>query len=357
MAAERHHFKVGLFMVGLSAATVGFLFWIGSTGLDARDTVETAVYFDESVQGLSDGSEVKYRGFKVGEVAAIGVASDRKHLEVRCLVSREFLVNFGILGGAGGGLVATHLVARLGSSGLTGLKFVEIDLPDAPPAEMIELPTDVRAPSSVALVIPSVPSTLKSVELAVQEALDSVRIHGPNVGGIISGLNQFLGNLNSSGVTDRTTMAIANLDQRIVELDTQGVSKSAKAVLDEVSKAVSTTSTTIDQLTHEQGDLRKMVRRIDESAAMLTQNVVAADLPGTASSVRDGAERVGNAADAVATTATQLSAVVVELDLTLRSVRATVEELRGLVVVLEQNPSSLIFGRQYRPAPMPSEKD
>src|SRR5262245_8949896 len=100
MAAERHHFKVGLFVVLLGACTVGCLFWIGSSGLDAKESVDTAVYFDESVQGLSDGSEVKYRGFKIGEVASIGVATDRKHLEVRCRVSREFLTNIGESGGA-----------------------------------------------------------------------------------------------------------------------------------------------------------------------------------------------------------------------------------------------------------------
>lgn len=356
MAADRHHFKVGLFVVALVSSAVGFVFWIGSTGVAAKESVETAIYFDESVQGLSEGSEVKYRGFKVGEVVGLAVASNRKHLEVRCLVTREFLSNLDELGGPES-RVATKIVARLGSSGLTGLKFVEIDLPVAPPVEKIELPEGVRTPPTVVLVIPSVPSTLKSVEIALNEALDAVRMHGPNVGGIISGLNTFLGSLNQSGVTTEATTAIRNLGARIDELDTKRLSSETSVVLAEVGEAVKMTSATIGQLTDEQGDLRRMMRQIEDSAETLTVEVKQAKLSEMTEAVRDGANRVGDAADAVAVTAVALSGIVGELDLTLRSVRATVDELRGLVLLLEQDPSSLLFGRQYRPAPVPTQPD
>lgn len=361
MAKDRHHFKVGLFVVALATAAVSFLFWIGSTGVVSKETVPTAIYFDESVQGLSEGSEVKYRGFKIGEVSSLGVATDRKHLEVRCLVARDFLADLGELGGPDA-RVATKIVARLGSSGLTGLKFVEIDLPATPPVGRIELPEGVRTPDEVALVIPSTPSTLKSVEIALNEALDAVRMHGPNVGGIISGLNSFLAALNESGVTVEATTAIKNLGTRIDELDTKRLSEETSSVLEEVGTAVKMTSDSIGQLTDAEGDLRRMMRQIESSARVLTTEVQEARLAETTSSVRDGANRVGEgadrvgaAADAVAGAAVALSGIVGELELTLRSVRSTVDELRGLVFVLEQDPSSLLFGRQYRPAPAPEK--
>ncbi len=350
MATERHHFKVGIFVVVLTAGLVAFLVWVGSSGFESNETVEIGVYFDESVQGLSEGSEVKYRGFKVGEVTAIAVASDRKHLEVLCVLSQEFLTKMGESTTEPGG--ARSLVARLASSGLTGLKFVEIDLTGPVPVAPYELPPGIKTPEHVKLVLPSLPSTLESLERGVADALEAIHVHGPHVGGILAELNTFLAKLNESNVTKSATDTIGNLDTRIRELDTKGLSDSAKGLFDEVGVAVNHTNDAIQQLTSEGGDLRRTVRQIETSAATLTETIVSSDLPGTCASVRDGAARVGSAADAVADAANQISGIAGELDLTLRSVRATVDELRGLLILLEQDPSSLLFGRQYRSPPV-----
>ncbi len=356
MAAARHHFKVGLFVVLLTIGCAAFLIWIGSTGVGTKDTVPVAVFFNESVQGLSEGSEVKYRGFKIGEVTTIDVASDRKHLEVKCLLRRDFAEKIGVLAGKPdpknpGIAMADAVVASLVSSGLTGLKFVDIDLPARMPESALGVPDGVTVPDGVSIVLPSTPSTLKSVEIAVNDALDAVKMHGPNVGGIIDGLYQFLDSLNKTGVTQQATDTIKHLDERIGQLDTKGLSDSANGLFTEVGKAVAGANTTISDLAAENGDIRRTVRQIESSARTLSDEVKSADLPNTTIAVRDSADRVGKAADAVAGAATQLTSILGELDLTLRSVRATVDELRGLVIVVEQDPSALLFGRDYRTGP------
>ena len=355
MATERHHFKVGLFVVALVTIAVAFLFWIGASSIDRKESLTVGLYFNESIQGLSEGSGLQYRGFKVGEVSAIDVANDHKHIAVECLVRRDFLEKIGVgrdlKSGGGAPPIASGVVATLISSGLTGLKYVEIDLPEQMPAEAVMLPDGVEPNSHVQLVIATAPSTLRSVEIAVNDAMEAIRMHGPNVGGIVSELNGFLKSLNESGVTKEATETIKNLDQRIVELDTKGLSDSAKGVFNEVNRAVGETSKTLDVLTQENGDLRRMIREIESTAGVISSEVKAARLPETTAAVIDGATRLGNASDSVANVATDLSGIVVELGSTLKSIRATVDELRALVVILEQDPSSLLYGRQYRMKP------
>jgi phospholipid/cholesterol/gamma-HCH transport system substrate-binding protein len=85
-------------------------------------------YFDESVSGLEVGSTVVFRGVRIGNVGAIGIAPDRTRIDVALDLWRPKTSE----------LEMTSLVASLESSGITGVKFVELS-PRKPGAPLPEL--------------------------------------------------------------------------------------------------------------------------------------------------------------------------------------------------------------------------
>lgn len=75
MASRRtNYFYIGLFvLMGLLLMILALVFW-GSKTM-AKDEVYAETYFNESVQGLSEGSPVKYRGMQIGRVVDIAAVT------------------------------------------------------------------------------------------------------------------------------------------------------------------------------------------------------------------------------------------------------------------------------------------
>ena len=113
MASQKTKFSVGLFVIcGIAIALIAFI-WLGmSRFLETGRYYVT--YFDESVQGLSVDSPVKYRGVSTGRVDSIGVAPDDKLIQV-------------VLKIESGQELGADAVAQLKSVGITGSVFVELD--------------------------------------------------------------------------------------------------------------------------------------------------------------------------------------------------------------------------------------
>lgn len=75
MNDKRNYFKIGSFvLIGLSLIIFTLLIF-GSHKL-FEPTVYVETYFEESVQGISEGSPVKYRGIKIGYVKQIDFTNE-----------------------------------------------------------------------------------------------------------------------------------------------------------------------------------------------------------------------------------------------------------------------------------------
>jgi phospholipid/cholesterol/gamma-HCH transport system substrate-binding protein len=104
----------GAFVLLLSLATLGFVFWMGKNGLSQKTYDHYRVYLDESVSGLNVESPVKYKGVEVGSVSHIAIdKQDPDRIAVDLQIEKGIPIR------------ANH-VAFLGSQGITGLKYIEI---------------------------------------------------------------------------------------------------------------------------------------------------------------------------------------------------------------------------------------
>ena len=113
MEARAHHFFVGLFVLALGAALVGFTLWVAKVELGEKRP-PYYIYFDGSVTGLKEGSAVRYRGILVGTVAEMRI--DPENVErVRVMVALDASTT-----------IKTDAVASLEMSGLTGNAYVQI---------------------------------------------------------------------------------------------------------------------------------------------------------------------------------------------------------------------------------------
>ena len=113
MAQRRSYFLVGLFVIVGVLLGVAAVIWLGASKYFQKGSMYVT-YFDESVLGLQVDSIVKYRGVDVGSVRQIGVAPDRRLVEV---VMKIDVQNFSVGG----------VVAKLTLAGITGIVYVELD--------------------------------------------------------------------------------------------------------------------------------------------------------------------------------------------------------------------------------------
>ena len=73
MSQSAHHVRIGIFVLAGIFLAAGTAIYVGSMRLFANE-VTVLLYFGESVNGLSIGSPVKFKGVPVGEVSDIRIA-------------------------------------------------------------------------------------------------------------------------------------------------------------------------------------------------------------------------------------------------------------------------------------------
>lgn len=120
-------FKVGLlFLLGV-LFSVGVLIWKG-TSETFGNMKSYAAYFDSSVQGLNAGSEVSYKGVRIGRVDSKSLAPDGRLVRIGLSLQKDFSVEQG-------------QVLSLAQQGLAGSTYLELQ--DAPgEARLVKPPFD-----------------------------------------------------------------------------------------------------------------------------------------------------------------------------------------------------------------------
>jgi len=246
--------KIGFtVMLGL-AAIVATLIYIGGAG-GSDDVFYLETYNDKSVNGLSVGSPVSFRGVKVGEVCEINFVGnkydvsglDNQRVYILMAISRR-LVGFSRpdeheRDGYFEKMVKDGLRATVTASGITGLARIEFDLcrDAAPPPRITWKPRYRYVPAGVSLLdsfsdsatkvmnqinkmnIASVWSNINSSVESLARVTDGMRVmvetHQPSVDRLMENAADASASLKAAAAEIRRNPSLLIRDRRPARLD------------------------------------------------------------------------------------------------------------------------------------------
>ncbi len=160
MATEAHKFHVGMFVIVASFIAIGSVIWLGASRF-FEQTQPFVTYYSESVQGLEAGSALKYRGVPSGRVASIHIAPDGELIEVLLDVDAR---------SAQALKKDPTLRATLELSGITGLRYIEIDRRSGDALNQAPV-LSFKPPYEV---IPSSRSSFKAIQAALEDVYNRI---------------------------------------------------------------------------------------------------------------------------------------------------------------------------------------
>jgi phospholipid/cholesterol/gamma-HCH transport system substrate-binding protein len=301
MDRDANYVAVGLFVLLVIVMGAGFVFWYSDAG-DGSAVKRYEIFFEGSVQGLSEGSAVRYLGVEVGRVMRIGLdPRDSGRVRVVADIQEDAPIE-------------KDTVARLSLQGVTGLLTVNLKPRD---------PGTISPPPVPSLKFPVIPSEQSQFDALVSSLPEIVN----KAGQALERVNALLSDQNIASVT---------------------------AAIENAKKASETLPATV-------ADARVMFRDLKDAAnEMQTTMASLGELGGE--DIKAAATRLREVADTIAVTANRIDRLVAEnegnvdrfagqslaeFEQLMRETRAAVRSFDALTRSLERDPSRVI----YRPAP------
>jgi paraquat-inducible protein B len=373
------YFKLGLFVIGGALLLLVVLFALGA-GRFFQKTYKIETYINESVNGLEQGSAVKYRGVRVGSVTEIGFvamkygakAEGHRYVYVECTLDKDLFGGLGTKSADEQAVdeVARGLRARPISQGLTGQLYLGLDYVDPGRNQPLAITWE---PGNI--YIPSAPSTLSRVEEAVlgisntlngleqaelPEAVKSFRRFADSASTVFEGANgQDMGR-RLSETLDQTRKLLARINTLLENPAVDTLLPDAARTMAGARKLMEGSG----------GDAAALVREARETTAslkasakvlegFLTRPETRKQLDEMPGAMRQARETVGELKSA----ATRLNAVLgrVEsltasqqgnVEAVLDNARQLIENLRELTGEAKRYPSGVLFGPPPSKSPL-----
>jgi paraquat-inducible protein B len=386
MAAPHNHWKLGLFVVIGLALALGTVAFLGARSM-VKEVVAYVSYFDESVQGLEVGSPIKFRGVTIGYVANIQVAPDRRHVEVITELGVEELIRLGLDAGMKPALsedprrlkMAADLRLQLASSGLTGVKFLQLDFFDVDANPLPDLPFPV--PDHY---IPTVPSMLKNLDDSLTRMMNSLPEITERASSILGEVESMVRDLRDQQIPEHITATIetantllVTVQDKVGQLDTEELSNGGKRTLAAADDLFAVIQKKLEQLDAEGlshsalqtlrsvddflATAREAVRKLDTAGLSRGAARVLADASnalGQLGSFLSSAGRDGGLLASIEGTSNAIGDMVRDADGlgeqlvdTLAAVQASLRSIRRLTDALELDPDMLLKGRNSEREP------
>jgi len=296
MSAPTNQWKLGAFVVG--SVVIGLAATLAiSEQMLRKATVSYKSYFDEAVTGLETGSPVAYRGVKIGNVSAIDVAPDRRHVEITYTLGVAVLNRLGLAGDTVGKetqiTMPPELRVQLASTGLTGTKYLQIDFFDTggTPPEVLPFPVPEN-------YIPATPSTMKNLEDSVVRAVNMLPVLAQQMGGVLSRVDGLLDDVKSRGLPGRTAALLLTLQDKLDRVQVDELSRDAAATLKGATAAVAKLNRALDRLDGSDG-LIASVQRTSDSFGDMAGPRSSANLDDTGRDLREAAVAVRQLVEAL----------------------------------------------------------
>ena len=315
MERKAHYALIGTFVLVSLAALLAFTAWLSNAQFDKKfDNYE--ISFRGGVQGLSEGTEVRFNGLKVGDINELRIdPNDNNSVIVDIQVESNTPVDF-------------ESVGRMEPLGLTGLNYIQI-IPGGPNSRLIKNSTD-KDPfrlkgeaSRIDLLLGSGGTVMESSQAAL------ARINAVMTPEAIMDFHEILNNLKvitNNFVDLKVDPEIFNRTMQSIEQASSDVSLAADAV-DLAAKDFDVLIET---------DVRTVLDRSKISMEKLDKTLVAIEALSKDSNqlITDGRDAINRLSNSGLT----------DLEETIDSIRRTVLGLESILINFEQNPTAFIVG-------------
>jgi phospholipid/cholesterol/gamma-HCH transport system substrate-binding protein len=310
MAAEKDYTRLGLFLFLAAIVVLSTVLFFVQRSRD-QEVLPFVTYTDQNVTGLAVQSAVRYKGVTIGRVDGVRLDTGSGLVEI------DFEVVVDTLTALGGDVEELRrktdsftgdpdVRAQVVGSPITGEAHLLLDTPASPPPAL-ELDFEPDRP-----YIPSMPSALGRIADQLPQLVERGEA-------LLNRTEQVMARLPET--LDRTDRFFASGDRVFRESQIPELSDDVRDWLRTSSEQLEDLNLKIEGLLGEEGRL-----------AVLLRDAEAADLEGTSASLRETLDRTSLAAD--------------ELRRSLPAIRASLEELRALSRLLEEQPEDLIYGRR-----------
>jgi phospholipid/cholesterol/gamma-HCH transport system substrate-binding protein len=305
MSAPTNHWKLGLFVVIASLLGCAAVLYLGTRSMP-KQTVTYSSFFDEAVTGLESSSPVKFRGVTIGNVSRIELGPDRRHVKVSYELTVSVLDQMGIARGSGEKArmpVAPNLRAQLNTTGVTGIKYVQLDFFDDANQQPPALPFPVVDDH----YIPAQPSALKNIESSVLSTADRLPEIMDRLNGILTRVQHLSEQIDDQNLPQRASMLIGHadhtlvtLDEKLAQLDTRAISHEAQPTLSSFQGTAARANGILDRVGGERG-LMASAERVSDSLGDAARNAngFGSELEHTLRDVSEAAGAIKDLADAL----------------------------------------------------------
>ncbi|MEM7165656.1 MAG: MlaD family protein [Planctomycetota bacterium] len=336
--SDSHHWKLGLFVVTcvvIGLATVAFL---GAKQFDRR-VEEVHLYFNEPVDGLSIGSELRLRGIPIGSVKEIGIAPDRVHVEVNVEVNVVTLENLG-LRQKGEVSDPFYMKAQMSESGfraflernaLTGLAVINSDFFDELKGQAVEYDFDTPP-----RCVPTMPSVFKGLIGDIEATLREFRVLLPTTGEklqrLLDTMDKTLVEVRAGELSSSLRETLTTINAELQSLSTGSLSSSGQGAIDEFRAAIV--------------EARELFSTYDRLGNEVSAEFKRLDLAAASAAAQRTLEEWTNTGQGIS----QLSD---DVRADLGTVLEALNAVRRLAELLERDPGSLIHGKTTRGVTLP----
>lgn len=367
---KANYAKIGFFVLA-GAALILVAIGVAGARMYNRKVILAETYFAESVTGLAEGSDVKYRGVPVGEVKEIGFVFTTYALKAKQTIgksqARQILVvmalnpeKFSLLNKESPQQVLKRLVdhglrAKLSSSGVTGLSFLELDYFAAAENGDSVSPDDLPwTPNNV--YIPSSSSTMAVLKKAMDDVVVKVSsIDIKSLGDeLLATLYLFQNKLDKIDVEEVSGEATALLKEL------RETNRSLRAIIDSpqiaslptnLADTVASVRRSAETVEKEIGPFAKQLEQMSGKASGLID-----DVGGLVASNRvqigQTVTLLGSTAQSLNRTAQTQQGSVSEV---LENLKSASENLNRVLKELGENPAVLLYGQPPKPLPENSQ--
>lgn len=336
--SQTNRWKLGLFVTIGVFLTIASLMWLGISQLQRR-TTPAFFYFAESVNGLEIGSPVKFRGVEIGRVEEIVPAPDRRHIEVRVGIYIDTLEAWGIQPTEfdqrpqGRTFVPSDIRGQLVSSALTSISFIQIDV----------FPEENNPIPSYSFPIPwetvhTVPSTFKSLETGLMEALEGWPEISNRAASVLGRLDAGLAEIDFEALNDEAVGVLRSSDELMVSLRASPLVDRESATYRQLEGTLTELRALLEQLRGDGGDVDRFVTSVSGAADAFREDFQGSDVPAAV-------EAMAAAGRGFEETSLELTQLVRDLKRSLRSLDAALGSVENMTDILARDPAAILHGR------------